>query len=102
MRVISHKALTAFFARWPTAAKPLNEWYRRTLNARWSNFTDVKATFGQTDQARVKSGATVAIFDIGGNKFRLVAMISYRKGKVYVLRVMTHKQYDRDPWKEQL
>jgi mRNA interferase HigB len=68
------------------------------------SFADVIATFGRTDTAKVKSGQTVCIFDIGGNKFRLVAFISYAKGKVYVLRVMTHKEYDpgRQRWKEEL
>jgi mRNA interferase HigB len=74
------------------------------LHATWRNFVEVKATFGQTDQAKVASGQTVCVFDIGGNKYRLVAFISYRKGKVYVLRVMTHKEYDRanQQWKEEL
>ena len=68
------------------------------------NFADVRATFGQTDQVKVRSGQTVCVFDIGGNKFRLVAFVSYRKAKVYVLRVMTHKEYDkgRQQWKDAL
>jgi mRNA-degrading endonuclease HigB of HigAB toxin-antitoxin module len=64
----------------------------------------VKATFGQTDRTKVRSGQTVCVFDIGGNKFRLVAFVSYAKGKVYVLRVMTHKEYDKgnQQWKDHL
>lgn len=87
---------------WPAAARPLDEWYRLTREAEWSSFVDVKRVFGQTDQARVSSGATALIFDIGGNKFRLIANVSYRKGKVYVLRILTHKEYDRELWKAQL
>ena len=46
----------------------------------------------------------MCIFDIGGNKFRLVAFVSYAKGKVYVLRMMTHKEYDKghQQWKNEL
>jgi mRNA interferase HigB len=94
--------LKEFSERWPASATPLDDWLRQTAKSFWSNFADVKATFGQTDQTRVSSGARVLIFDIGGNKFRLVAAVSYPKGKVYVLKVMTHKEYDRGNWKAQL
>src|SRR5260370_813337 len=88
MRIISRRPLFEFGAKWPMAVAPLREWYKIAFRATWRNFADVRATFGQTDQAKVKSGQTVCVFDIGGNKFRLVAFVSYAKGKVYVLRVM--------------
>jgi mRNA interferase HigB len=102
MRVIKRLALQQFWERWPTARQPLENWYRDATAANWKSFPQVKETFGQTDSAKVGSGNTVAIFDIGGNKFRLIAKISYEKGKVYVLRVLTHKEYDREIWKHQL
>ena len=82
----------------------MREWFRLTSLATWRNFADVKATFGQTDRVKVGSGQTVSVFDVGGNKFRLVAFVSYAKGKVYVLRVMTHKEYDKgnQQWKYEL
>jgi mRNA interferase HigB len=94
--------LQLFWERWPAAQEPLRNWYRDARRARWHNFAEVKETFGQTDVAKVDSGNTVAIFDIGGNKFRLVSKISYEKQKVYVLRVLTHKEYDKGLWKRQL
>jgi mRNA interferase HigB len=104
VRIITWRALREFGNNRPAAAGPLREWYKLTLLATWRNFADVKATFGQTDQTKVRSGQTVCVFDIGGNKFRLVAFVSYAKGKVYVLRVMTHKDYDKgnQQWKDQL
>jgi mRNA interferase HigB len=103
VRVISWRALREFGARWPAATGPLRTWHKLTLAASWRKFADVKATFGQTDQAKVRSGQTVCVFDVGGNKFRLVAFVSYAKEKVYVLRVMTHKEYDRgrQSWKDE-
>ena len=82
----------------------MREWYKLTLHASWRNFAEVKATFGRTDHAKVGSGQRVCVFDIGGNKFRLVAFVSYAKAKVYVLRVMTHKEYDKlgQRWKDEL
>jgi mRNA interferase HigB len=102
MRIIKRLPLRQFSVTWPPAAAPLNPWYHLTLKADWKSFADVKATLGQTDQTRVESGATVLIFDIGGNKFRLIAAVSYPKRKVYVLRIMTHKEYDKELWKRQL
>jgi mRNA interferase HigB len=104
VRIITWRALREFADRWPAAAAPLAEWYKVTSLATWHSFADVKATFGQTDQAKVRSGQTVCVFDVGGNKFRLVAFVSYAKGKVYVLRVMTHKEYDKgnQRWKDDL
>lgn len=104
MRIITWRALRLFAERWPASTAPLRDWYAITERAIWRSFADIKATFGQTDQARVKSGQTVCIFDIGGNRYRLIAFVSHRKGKVYVLRVMTHKEYDRghQQWKNEL
>lgn len=104
VRILTWRALREFGERWPRAAEPLRAWYKLTELARWRSFADVKSTFGQTDQVKVGSGQTVCVFDIGGNKFRLVALVSYQKGKVYVLRVLTHKEYDRSNqrWKDSL
>ena len=102
MRVISRKRLLEFSDAHPAAVRPLVEWYAKATAARWSSFPQVKQTFAQTDQARVASGNTVAIFDIGGNKFRLIAAIHYKAQIVYVLRILTHRECDRTTWKEQL
>jgi mRNA interferase HigB len=102
MRVIKRLPLVEFAQRWPAAESPLDYWYRIVLKAEWTSFADVRQSFGSADQVRVGSGNTVTVFDIGGNKFRLIAKLSFEKQKVYVLRVLTHKEYDRDTWKDEL
>jgi mRNA interferase HigB len=102
MRGITPKRLAQFAAERPAARAPLAMWRRVTERALWRSFADVRRTFGRTDQVRVSSGNTLLVFNIGGNKFRLVAKVSYEKGKVYVFRVMTHKEYDTGRWKEEL
>jgi len=102
MHVIKRLPLLTFGRLHPRAVGPLDEWFRLAENAVWRNFADVRRSFGQTDVARVKSGSSVCVFDIGGNKFRLIAKVSYEKGKVYVLRILTHKEYDADKWKAEL
>ena len=102
MGITKRLALQRFWERHPTAERPLVDWYLITKHATWRNFAQVRATFGQTDVIRVASGNTVCVFDIAGNHFRLIAKISYEKEKVYVLRVLTHREYDRNAWKDQL
>ena len=63
---------------------------------------EVRRDFPHADSVIVKSRRTTVVFNIGGNKYRLVAAIHYNTGRVYILRIFTHVQYDRDPWKELL
>jgi mRNA interferase HigB len=100
--VIKRLPLLEFGKIHKDAVNPLDDWFRSTEGAEWKNFPQVKQTFGQTDVAKVQSDNTVCIFDIGGNKYRIIAKISYEKGKVYVLRVLTHKEYDTNKWKAEL
>jgi mRNA interferase HigB len=96
MRVIKRKTLVEFWTKHPNARNSLVEWYDKTRKAAWTKFTDVKSTFGQTDQTTVDSGHLVCVFDIGGNKFRLIAAIHYNTGTVFVLRILTHPGYDSE------
>jgi mRNA interferase HigB len=62
----------------------------------WQSWTDVKAEF-----ARASIVGNCAVFNIGGNKYRLVTRILYPSQKVFILKVMTHVEYDKNPWKEE-
>ena len=95
MHIISKRALREFWQEHPRAESPLIAWYQKAKKAEWDDFTDVKAMFPQTDQYK-----QFVIFDIGGNKYRLIAEINYMRGKVFVRHVLTHAEYDRDKWKE--
>lgn len=104
MRVISRKRLKSFWADYPDAEIPLQRWYHLTKNATWKNPAEVVQTFGTkaVDPVKVNSGNTVTVFDVGGNKYRLVAAIHYDYPRVFVLRVMTHQEYDKEDWKDEL
>jgi mRNA interferase HigB len=105
MRIISRRRLREFWSQ-PARADartPLTHWYAKTKAARWSSPADVKQTYGATvDFVKVASGNTVGIFDIGGNKYRLVAAIHYDFGRVFILRIMTHREYDDPRWRNEL
>lgn len=102
MRVVSLKTLKAFWTKHRDAQEPLREWYQIAKTAQWPNVLAVRQTFASADTARVKSGNTVTIFDIGGNKYRLITAIHYNTGCLYALMVLTHAEYSRDKWKDQL
>jgi len=102
MNIISRKRIRDFAARHPDAGTGLELWYRVTRAARWVNIRDVRLVFPAADAVAVKSGNTVTVFNIGGNKYRLVAAIHYNAGRVYVLRILTHTEYDKGAWKSTL
>jgi mRNA interferase HigB len=110
MRIITRKRLQEFWSRpkCRDAKGPLMQWHDDVRLAAWADPSDAKATFGKrVDFVKTrKSGTTVAVFDIGGNKYRLIAAIHYvhqrpLKGRVYVLKVMTHEEYYEDRWKDE-
>ena len=77
-------------------------WYKVTKAARWRSLGDTRRTFGHADVVKVGSDRTAVVFNIGGNKNRLIAAIHYDRSAVYVLRVLIHREYSRDKWKEEL
>jgi mRNA interferase HigB len=103
VRVIKRRPLLEFAAKHPAAYAPLDSWYRVARRARWRDITDVRQVFPAADgNVLVSSGRSVTVFNIGGNKYRLVVAIHYNTQMVFVLRVLTHKEYARESWKDQL
>ncbi len=94
MHVISKKKLKDFWGRHPESKKPLEVWCRIVKLSRYHAFHELKRTFPKAD----KAGDQV-VFDIGGNKYRLVVVIHFNRSKLYVRHVLTHQEYDRGGWK---
>jgi len=91
MRVLALSALRDFWEGEDAAAqKPMREWFRTCELAKWKSFADVRATFSQTDLVRERY-----IFDIGGNKWRIIARINFRLGRVLIRWVGGHESYGR-------
>lgn len=94
MRVISTKKLRDYVAAGNAdAAKPLFAWAKAVKAAKWAKFPDVRKSLNSAD-----SVGDCVVFNIGGNNFRLIARVRYPAGKVYVLKVMTHTEYDERKW----
>ncbi len=91
MHVITRKRLREFWERHPRAERPLRDWYTVVSHAAWRSTHEVRAAFGSADFVADNR----VIFDLGGNKFRLVAIVAYRSQRVFVRFVGTHAEYDR-------
>ena len=74
--------------------EPLRRWYRIAKAADWSNPADVRVDFGNADFV-----GDFTIFNIAGNKYRLVALVAYQYHIVYVRHVLTHDEYSKGKWK---
>ena len=96
MRVISKKALTVFWQRYADAEKPLRFWYTIFKKSDFENFAGIKNAWSAVDKVD-----KFTVFDIGGNKFRLITIINYRTRKIFVRDVLTHRQYDLENWKRE-
>ena len=92
MRIISNTALTDFSAIHFAAGAPLQAWHKIVEGRSFANFSEVKATFNAVDKVDI-----YYIFDIAGNKYRVVASIHFNTQIMYIRRVLTHKEYDK--WK---
>ncbi|MES3020075.1 MAG: type II toxin-antitoxin system HigB family toxin [Pseudomonadota bacterium] len=92
MRIISNSTLSAFAKVHPDSNVPLQAWRKIVESRNFVSFSDLKKAFNATDKV-----ATYFVFDVGGNKYRVVAAIHFNKQIMYIRHVFTHKEYDR--WK---
>ena|SRR6266487_6026402 len=90
MVVITKGAIHAFAKKHTDALIPLNDWYDKTKKAQWRKFSEVKLTFNSVDSI----GNDRYIFNIGGNNFRILAMIHFDIRTVYIRAILTHPEYD--------
>ena len=91
MRVISFSMIREFIAKHADADVPLRDWYKRTCNADWTCFADIKKTFNTVDYV----GNDRYVFDIKGNNYRIVAIVLFINKKVYMRFVGTHEEYNK-------
>lgn len=95
MRVISAKQIRNAKEKWPHSASALDEWHRKVKVINPEDFATLRAIFPAVD----KVGA-LHVFNIGGNKLRLIAIVRYRMQRLYIRHVLDHREYDKGKWKE--
>jgi mRNA interferase HigB len=102
MRIIKTSMLREFWQGHREAEASLQAWAQQAKAAEWRKFADVRKTFPSADLVTVASGRPVVVFNIAHNRYRLIAAVHFGSQIVYTLIILTHKEYDRNAWKEQL
>jgi len=93
MKIVSHRKIKEFYETkgYENARVALENWYQTTKKAEWKNFADIKADFNSVDSV----GNQHYVFNIHGNKYRLVVVIKFVIGYVYIRFVGAHAEYDK-------
>lgn len=91
MRIIALSTLKSFWEKHPTTEQPLKAWYADAKKAAWKSFHDIKRTYPSASIA----GNDRVVFNIKGNDFRLIVLVRFRDGKVFIRFVGTHAEYDK-------
>ena len=94
MHVISRKTLKAFWEKYPNSQTALTRWFKIVQKTNFNNFADLRTTFPSADLVD-----NLVVFNIGGNKYRLIASVHFNRSKIYIRHVLTHKEYDKGDWK---
>lgn len=95
MRIIKRGALVQFWEAHPDAKASLESWYAVVRKATWKTPADLQSVYGNADRVGRRT-----VFNIAGNKYRLIARVNYQTQRVFVLDILTHSEYDRGGWKQ--
>lgn len=88
--------------RHPDSGSSLRAWVEVVETAQWQSLAEVRRTYPSADGVTVKSGGIVIVFNIRGNKYRLLTWISYRAQLITIIELLTHAEYDKNRWKQRL
>jgi mRNA interferase HigB len=95
MRVITNRRLLEFAASHKDSSVPLQAWRKLMEFGSYENFADIRQVFGTADKV-----GDLYVFNICGNKYRLITFLQFERQLCYIKAVLTHKQYDKDGWKK--
>lgn len=94
MKIISFSKLRYFFEKHKDSEKPLRAWYKIFSQSSFKNLSEIKNLYPSADPVK-----SFTVFNIGGNKYRLVVKIDYIRQRAYIRHVLTHKEYNKNYWK---
>lgn len=95
MHVRTRKRLNEFAEKYPETRTALANWCDSVRRNNFSSLPNLKLMFPTADKV-----GKLTVFNVGGNKVRLVAAIHYNRKRIYIRAVLTHQEYDRGKWKE--
>lgn len=94
MHIITQQRVWEAKRKYPDSISALDGWYRIMKKNSFESFSALKRTFNSVDKV-----GSLYVFDIGGNKLRLIANIHFNRHKIYIRYILTHKEYDEGSWK---
>ncbi len=97
LNVISKRGLFERAAKFADAKSALQVWFDAAIDADWRHLDDVCKTFPKTDMV-----GDLAIFNIRGNKYRLIVRMVFQYKRIYIKEFLTHAEYDKGAWKKWL
>jgi len=95
VHVITRKRLNDFSEIHPDARAALAEWYRIMKKHSFATFAELRSLFPAADKV-----GKLTVFNIGGNKYRLIASVQYNRKRIYIRAVLTHEAYNSGKWRE--
>ena len=95
MHIITKKRIVDAAQKYPECATALMSWYRIVEKNEFVGFAELKKVFNSVDKV-----GDLCVFNIGGNKLRLIASIHFNRQKAYVRYVLSHKEYDKNVWRK--
>jgi len=100
VRIISQKALREFWKKHPDAEEPLREWFKTALAAQWKSLMDARRIYPHADGVETEASDVLTVFNVCGNKYRLITRIRYDWNLINIRCVLTHGQYDKGKWRD--
>ena len=94
MHVISEKKLRDFWEKHHDSKNAFKAWLEIVEKTKYHSLNELKKTFPRADLVGNK-----IVFDIGGNKYRLITVIHFNRGKIYIRETLTHEEYNKEKWK---
>jgi mRNA interferase HigB len=94
MHIITRSLLVEFWEKHPDSKSSLMLWYKITLGADWQNLVEMRSVFASADLV-----SNLTVFNIGGNKYRLIVYVDYDCQKIFIRHILTHADYDKNKWK---
>ena len=95
MHIITRKRLNEFADTHPETESSLSRWYQVVKKRNFNSFAELREFFPSADQV-----GKLTVFNIGGNKIRLIAAIHYNRKRLYIRAVLTHEEYNQSKWRE--
>jgi mRNA interferase HigB len=95
MNVIAYRTIRAFTKIYPEATDAMREWYNALVGIGPRDFNELRQRFPSVDVAKTKFDEIVFVFDVGGNRYRVIVSIHFVSSTAFIKGVMTHAEYTK-------